>query len=440
MGGIGVVRLSGPNAEAIARRRFRPRRPRARLESHRLYLGHFLDSQGQAIDEVLLTVMRAPRSYTREDVVEIHCHSGPQVLKEILAGVLQEGARLARPGEFTLRAFLSGRLSLSQAEAVLEVIEAKSTAALRVAQEHLAGGLGRRLAAAQQALLGVVAQVEAALDFPEEAEELDPEELAAKLAPVAADLACLAATYREGRLLKEGVRVVLAGRPNVGKSSLLNRLLEEERAIVTDIPGTTRDIIEEAVTWQGILVRLTDTAGLRDAGDRVEELGIARTEERLASADFILYLVDHSRPLSTEDPKRLAELRGRPGLVVVNKIDLPGGLEEEELAQLSPFPLARLSALTGEGVEELKARIVGAVLEGGVPATGEVITQARHHEHLRAAVASLEAALGHLKGPPAWELLAEELRSAREELGRLTGETVADDLLEEIFSRFCIGK
>lgn len=435
-----MVRLSGPAAEAIAGRRFRPRRPRPRLLSHRLYLGHFLDARGRVIDEVLLTVMRAPHSYTREDVVEIHCHSGPQVLKEILAGLLEEGARLARPGEFTLRAFLSGRLSLSQAEAVLEVIEAKSAAALRLAQEHLAGGLGERLAAAQQALLGVLAQVEAALDFPEEADELDPEELAAKLAPVAADLACLAATYREGRLLKEGVRVVLAGRPNVGKSSLLNRLLQEERAIVTDIPGTTRDLIEEAVSWQGVLIRLTDTAGLREAGDRVEELGIARTEERLASADVILYLVDHSQPLDAEDRRRLAELSGRQGLTVVNKIDLPQGLDEAELAQVSPFPLARLSALTGQGVEELKARIVAAVLEGGVPAGGEVITQARHHEHLKAAVAYLEAALGHLNGPPAWELLAEELRSAREELDRLTGETAADDLLEEIFSRFCIGK
>ncbi len=435
-----MVRLSGPAAEAIARRRFRPWRPRPRLASHRLYLGHFLDGQGRVVDEVLLTVMRAPHSYTREEVVEIHCHSGPQVLREILAGVLEEGARLARPGEFTLRAFLSGRLSLSQAEAVLEVIEAKSGAALRVAQEHLAGGLGRRLAAAREALLSVSARVEAALDFPEEAEEVEPEALAAGLAPVAAELTRLAATYREGRLLKEGVRVVLAGRPNVGKSSLLNRLLEEERAIVTDIPGTTRDLIEEAVSWQGVLIRLTDTAGLREAGDRVEELGLAKTRERLASADVILYLVDHSQPLDAEDRRRLSDLSGRRGLVVVNKADLPRGLEEAELAQISPFPVLKLSALTGEGVEELKDRLVAAVLEGGVPATGEVITQARHHEHLRATLAHLQAALGHLERPTAWELLAEDLRGALEELGRLTGETAGDDLLEEIFSRFCIGK
>jgi tRNA modification GTPase len=435
-----VVRLSGPEAEAIARRRFRPRRERPRFQSHRFYLGHFLDAEGRVVDEVLLTLMRAPHSYTREDVVEIHCHSGPQVLREILAGVLKEGARLARPGEFTLRAFLSGRLSLPQAEAVLEVIEAQSGAALRVAQEHLAGGLGRRLAAVRENLLAVLARVEAALDFPEEAEDLDPETLAGELAPLAGELARLAATYREGRLLKEGVRVVLAGRPNVGKSSLLNRLLEEERAIVTDIPGTTRDLIEEAVSWQGVLLRLTDTAGLRSGGDVVEELGMARTRERLAIADLILYLVDHSQPLAAEDRQHLAELAGRRGFVVVNKADLPRGLDEEELADVAPFPVLKLSALTGAGVEALKDRMVAAVLEGGVPCAGEIITQARHKEHLEAAVAHLEAAVAHLRGSPLWELVAEDLRSAREELGRLTGETAGDDLLEEIFSRFCIGK
>lgn len=435
-----MVRLSGPEAEAIARRRVRLRRPRTRLESHRLYLGHFLDARGQIIDEVLLVLMRAPHSYTREDVVEIQCHSGPQVLREILSGLLEEGARLARPGEFTLRAFLSGRLSLSQAEAVLEVIEAHSAQALRVAQGHLAGGLGRRLAALKEALLPQLAWVEAALDFPEEAEEPDPGEMAAALAPLAAELQGLADTYRQGRLLKEGIRVVLAGRPNVGKSSLLNRLLEEERAIVTDLPGTTRDVIEEMVSWQGVLLRLTDTAGLRSGGDLVEELGMAKTRERLAMADLILYLVDISQPLAPEDQERLQELAGRPGLTVVNKIDLPPAVSDPEIARISPFPVVRLSARTGEGVAELKERIVAAVLTGGVPAQGEVITQARHHQHLRAALEHLRRTLTHLKGRPAWELVAEDLKGALDELGCLTGETLGEDVLEEIFSRFCIGK
>ncbi|MBW1991164.1 MAG: tRNA modification GTPase, partial [Deltaproteobacteria bacterium] len=281
--GIGIVRLSGPEAEAIARTIFRPRRPLKQWRSHQLYLGHILDSQGQIIDEVLLTLMRAPHTYTREDVVEINCHSGYLVLRRILEEVLARGARLARPGEFTLRAFLSGRLDLTQAEAVLEVIQAKSSASLRVAASHLRGTLGQRLNDLRQALLDVLARVEAALDFPEEA----------------------------------GLLVVIAGRPNVGKSSLLNRLLAADRAIVTDIPGTTRDIIEESIILQGIPVRLTDTAGLRRAaGDRVEEIGVARARERLEAADLVLYLVDGSQPLAEDDRRTLEELAGRPGLVV----------------------------------------------------------------------------------------------------------------------------
>ncbi len=436
-----MVRLSGPEAPAIARRLFRPRRSQNPWQSHRLYLGHLVDVQGRVIDEVLLTLMQAPHSYTREDVVEIQCHSGPQVLKDILAAVLAAGARLARPGEFTLRAFLSGRLSLPQAEAVLEVIQAKSAAALRVAQGHLAGGLGRRLAAARETLLAQLSRLEAALDFPEEAEELEPEAVAAPVAETSQELERLAATYREGRLLREGLRVVIAGRPNVGKSSLLNRLLEEDRAIVTDIPGTTRDVIEETVTWEGLPVRLTDTAGLRTGGDAVEELGMAKTRERLAAADLVLYLVDGSLPLAAADRQGLGALAGRPGLTVVNKIDLPQVLPESELTAVSPFPVLRLSALTGQGVEELKAAVVQAVRSGGVATPGEVVTQARHHQHLVAVLGYLKGCLEVLQERrPAWELAAEDLRGAIRELGELTGDEAGEDILERIFSQFCIGK
>ncbi len=439
--GIGIVRLSGPQAEAIARQLFRPRRPVKVWRSQRLYLGHILDSQGRIIDEVLLTTMRAPHSYTREDVVEINCHSGYLILRRILAEALARGARLARPGEFTLRAFLSGRLDLTQAEAVLEVIRARTEAGLRVAAGHLQGGLGRRLCQIREGLVDLLARVEAALDFPEEAQELEPDLVSEALVPPVHLLRQLCDTYREGRLLQEGLRVVIAGRPNVGKSSLLNRLLAADRAIVTEIPGTTRDVIEEGLAIQGIPVRLTDTAGLRRlAGDRLEELGMAKTRERLEAADIVLYLVEGSRPLDEEDRRTLAVLTGRPGLAVINKIDLPQALADRDLQPHTTFPVVQISALTGHGLEDLKQAIVDLALAGGVRHEGEIITQARHHLHLAASLDYLLKAQELLRAETLWELVAEELRAAIRELGEITGEEVEDDILERIFAQFCIGK
>uniref|UniRef100_A0A7C3UZK6 tRNA modification GTPase MnmE n=1 Tax=Desulfobacca acetoxidans TaxID=60893 RepID=A0A7C3UZK6_9BACT len=440
-GGIGIVRLSGPEAAGIARRIFRPRTPRDSWQSHRLYLGHILDSQGHIIDEVLLTWMRAPHTYTREDVVEIHCHSGHAVLKAILGEVLASGARLARPGEFTLRAFLSGRLDLSQAEAVLEVIKARTQASLRVAAAHLSGGLGRRLGEVRAGLLQVLSPLEAALDFPEEAAELSPEAIKEGLSAPRLALESLLGTYRHGRLLREGVRVVLAGRPNVGKSSLLNRLLDADRAIVTDIPGTTRDVIEETLTLAGVPLCLSDTAGLRKARDLVEELGVARSRERLAQADLILYLVDGSLPLALEDAQVLEELADRPVLIVVNKIDLPQKLQPEALFRYSSQPAVAVSALTGQGLEKLKQALVDMVLAGGVQTEGDMITQTRHYELLTRAGEALAQARALLDQPgPPWELVAHEVKDALRALGEITGEEVGDAILDQIFSQFCIGK
>jgi len=444
--GIGIVRLSGPDAETIARRLFRPRHPRRRWPSHRLYLGHIHDPQGGVIDEVLLSLMRAPHTYTREDVVEINCHSGYGVLRRILDLALAAGARLARPGEFTLRAYLAGRLDLTQAEAVLEVIRARTDTHLQVAAAHLQGGLGRRLRQARRDLLDLLARVEAALDFPEETGDLPPASLLAGLDSLQDPLETLADTYEAGRLLREGLLVVIAGRPNVGKSSLLNRLLDMERAIVTEIPGTTRDLVEEAVTLGGVVVRFSDTAGLRPAQDRLEELSIARARERMQQADLVLYLVDGSAPLTPEDQDSLAALAGRRGLAVINKIDLPPGLSETELSQSTPWPLITISAKTGQGIETLQAEIVTQVLGGGLKVQGEIITQARHHQHLRQCLAYLRQAR-ELLGPvekshqePPWELVALELAAAVHELGEITGEDVGEAILDRIFGEFCLGK
>jgi tRNA modification GTPase len=440
--GIGIVRLSGPAAAAIARRLFRPHRPRPTWQSHRLYLGHIVDPQGEIIDEVMLSFMRAPFTYTREDVVEINCHSGYGVLRRILDLALAAGARLARPGEFTLRAFLGGRLDLTQAEAVLEVIRARTEMHLQVAAAHLQGGLGRRLQQVRQDLLDLLAQVEAALDFPEEAGELPPAAVQAGLDRQLASLQTLAETYEAGRLLREGLLVVIAGRPNVGKSSLLNRLLDMERAIVTEIPGTTRDLVEECITLGGVVVRFSDTAGLRPARDRVEELGIERTRERLQQADLVLYLVDGSVPAAPEDAAALAKLAGQPGLLVVNKIDLPQCVADAELLPCTAWPLTKISAKTGQGIEALQEAIVAQTLGGGLKVQGEVVTQARHHEHLRQCLAYLDQAQALLAADekPPWELVALELGSAIHELGEITGEEVGEAILDRIFGQFCLGK
>jgi tRNA modification GTPase len=440
--GIGIVRLSGPAAETIARRLFRPHRPRPQWPSHRLCLGHIVDPQGDIVDEVLVTLMRAPHTYTREDVVEINCHSGYGVLRRILDLALAAGARLAQPGEFTLRAFLSGRLDLTQAEAVLEVIRARTATHLQVAAAHLQGGLGRRLAQVRRDLLDLLARVEAALDFPEEAGELPAASIREKLERQRGSLQALADSYEAGRLLREGLLVVIAGRPNVGKSSLLNRLLDMERAIVTEIPGTTRDLVEESVTLGGVVVRFSDTAGLRPAQDRLEELGIARTRERLRQADLVLYLVDASAPAAPEDAAALAELAGQPGLVVLNKMDLESRLSADELSGRTDWPLTKISAKTGQGIPALQEKIVALGLGGGLKVAGEVITQARHHEHLRQCLAYLDQSHDLLAAdePPPWELVALELGSAIHELGEITGEEVGEAILDRIFGQFCLGK
>ncbi len=440
--GIGVVRLSGPQAQAIAARLFRPHTPHnLPYPSHRLILGHIVSpDDGHVVDEVLLACMHAPHSYTREEVVEINCHSGYAVLQYILHLALQQGARLANPGEFTLRAFLSGRLDLTQAEAVLEIIQARGDAGLKVAAAHLAGGLGQKIARRRESLLDLLARVEADLDFGEELPELNYPELIPSLQALEAELAGLGQSYVQGRLLREGLQVVLAGRPNVGKSSLLNQLLQTDRALVTDIPGTTRDVIAENLVIQGLPVCLLDTAGLRQAHNKVEELGIERTQQHLTQADLVLFIVDASQPWHPEDTLRLAALAEQPALLVLNKGDLPPVLTETSVPAAWPHPVIRISARTGDGLPALKEAIFQAAMGKTGPLTPQVVTQARHKQHLDRCRQNLKQALeligsGH---PP--ELLALELQAGVQELGAILGLEIGEDVLERIFSQFCLGK
>jgi tRNA modification GTPase len=444
-GGIGIIRLSGPQALEIALKIFTPRLRGSLPETHRLHLGDLRDpSSPEVLDEALLTFMQAPRTYTREDVVEINCHSGPLVLNKILELLVREGARLAEPGEFTLRAFLNGRIDLTRAEGVIDLIRARSDQNLAQAARLLKGELFEKINALQGALLSLLAQLETAIDFPEEELEIidgaawnqELEEQA--LGP----LKDLIRAYEEGRPYREGVSLVIIGKPNVGKSSLLNRLLREERALVTPIPGTTRDTIEETLLIRGIPFRLIDTAGMHSSEDAVEQAGMARTRSKIEEAHLLLFMIDRSEPLDERDLQLYAEIRDRPHWVLLNKIDLAPALAEEELsAVFLRTPRLPLSARTGAGLEALRDRIGTWFLRDHPRETvPTLVPNLRQKTVMEKARAALQEAREEMERGISPELIAVNVQQALTELGVLVGKTTPEDVLEEIFSRFCIGK
>ena len=443
-GGIGIVRLSGSEARRIAEEVFRPRRPRP-LVSHRLTYGHVVDpADGRVIDEVMLCYMAAPRTYTREDVVEIQAHAGAAVLRAILSLVIARGARPAGPGEFTKRAFLNGRIDLTRAEAVLELLNARTREGLKMAVGNLQGALGRRIGAVREALIAIRAALEVAIDFPEDEEEIVGRDQAARLEEeVIAPLARLVEAARRGALVREGVELVICGRPNVGKSSLLNALLGRERAIVTEVAGTTRDLIEDSFDLKGVPVRITDTAGIREHRDPVEEIGIRMARERIRRADQVIVVVDGSLDPDPADLEFIAENRITDPIVAVNKLDrMDEGKKARFRAFLAPRAPVFISAMTGAGLDELTdtlhRRVAGGEGEWDPGADG-----VPNLRHLTALERTLEAAArvgeGMAAGAPA-DLVAVDLQEALDALGEITGETTAEDILDRVFSEFCIGK
>lgn len=445
-GGIGVIRISGPEALAVLRALFLPRNPAAAFQSHRLSYGRVVDpSSGLALDEALAVFMRAPHTYTREDVAELQCHGSFLVLQDILALILaQPGVRLAQPGEFTKRAFLSGRIDLTQAEAVIELLQAKSRAGAQMAADQLEGGLQRRIKTIRDNLLGVRAIMEVAIDFPdEEVEIIEPEGLRRQLiAGVREPLAELVARAGQGRLFRDGIAAVILGRPNVGKSSLLNSLLREERAIVTAVPGTTRDTIEEYFAIRGMPVRIIDTAGIRETAETVEELGIRRSRQKVADADLVLLVVDATAGLTAGDGELLASVAGKPVVLVVNKCDLatPAAVAALRAAGGS-VPSAAISARTGEGIAELEEVIFATMAGSGQWEPGHAsVPNVRHEAALRLAIAATDRVLAGLAVPLPPDLIAVELQAALDHLGEIIGETTTEEMLDLIFSRFCIGK
>jgi tRNA modification GTPase len=438
-GGISILRISGPAAEKTLLQFFRMGRPVPRLESHRLYYGTIVDAGGQQLDEVMAVLMRGPRSYTREDVAEIHCHGGSQITRALLRLLLGSGLRLARPGEFTLRAFLNGRLDLARAEAVIDLIRARSEGARAVAAGQLQGRLSSLIHRFRDQLADLLALVEAHVDFPDEDIEVPMlQEISDTARHLHQRMDDLLATFDSGRLLREGLSVLILGRPNVGKSSLLNRLLGEARAIVSELPGTTRDTIEEELLLGGIPLRLIDTAGVRESAHPVEAEGIRRSKAKVEGADLVLLVVDGSRPLQDDDLLALAACSAKRTLLVVNQADRPFvPLPETFLA----LPSVHVSAQTGSGMERLQAAIVGTFKGGGADGGESVLlSDQRHYQALCGARAAVQAFLDALQGGGPPEFLAIELREALAALGEITGETASEDILERIFSRFCIGK
>ncbi len=439
-GAIGIVRISGKDAVPISDAIFKSKKHKSpsSFRSFTTHYGYVYD-EGALVDEALLTLMRAPKSYTKEDLIEISCHSGIIPLRKILDLVIKNGARLAEPGEFTKRAFLNGRIDLAQAEAVLDIIKSKTEASLRVALGQLKGGLSVRLNKIKDELLVSLADIEASIDFPDEDLEIISEaKIKNNLKTIRDRLAKLLESAECGIILREGLTCVICGKPNVGKSSLLNALLRRERAIVTHLPGTTRDAIEEFANINGLPFKLVDTAGIAPTEDIVEREGILRSREYLEQADLTLLVIDANGDITDEDKMLLTDTSGKPRIIVINKTDLPQKIDS---AVLGNNCRVKISAKFGDGIDELKKKMTDTVWGGKIISSeGAVITNLRQKDALTSALKSVECAIGAVEDKLSPELIAVELKDALDSVGEIVGEIITDDLLDKIFSQFCIGK
>lgn len=443
--GIGIVRISGENAIYIVDSIFRSasgKKILTKVQSHMIHYGYIVDKDENIIDEVMTSVMKAPKSYTMEDTVEINCHGGVLVMQKVLETVLQAGARMAEPGEFTKRAFLNGRIDLSRAEAVIDVIHSQNEYALSSSVSQLKGRLSDKIRSLREDILYQIAFIESALDDPEHISlEGYSEQLAEKVTGFEKEIQKLLATADNGRLMKEGISTVIVGKPNAGKSSLLNLLLGENRAIVTDIAGTTRDILEEYITLHGITLKIVDTAGIRETEDIVEKIGVDRAREMAQKADLILYVVDSSVPLDSNDEEIMSMLNGKKAIILYNKTDLKAAIEIDRLREKTGHPVIPISAKEETGITELEEKIKDMFFGGELSFNDEVyITNARHKAALEEADKSLDLVRNSILGGLPEDFFSIDLMNAYENLGKILGESVGEDLVNEIFSKFCTGK
>ncbi|NME17866.1 tRNA uridine-5-carboxymethylaminomethyl(34) synthesis GTPase MnmE [Megasphaera elsdenii] len=440
--GIGVIRISGSHAYAVGDAIFcsPSGKPLAQRRDRSIQHGLVVADDGRPVDEVLMLIMKGPHSYTAEDVLEIQCHGGRKALEEILSLVLAHGARLANPGEFTQRAFVNGRIDLAQAEAVMDVIQAKSRQGLTSAVNQLEGRLSKVIGAMRHELTDFITRLEVTIDYPEEdLEDITVPDVAGAIRKQLASLDEMLEASHDGRIIRDGVMAAIAGTPNAGKSSLLNRLLQEDRAIVTDVPGTTRDVLEEWISLKGVPVCLVDTAGIRETDDTVEKIGVTKAKAYMDKADIILVVIDSSRPLSEEDRAILEDTKERNVLIVLNKSDLTPVVAEKDLGQYG-HPVLSLSAGTGEGLEALKEQLLSLALSHADTAGSALLTNTRHIELVRQSREALKRALDSIEAGMPVDCAVVDLREAWDLLGSITGDTVHDDMVEEIFSRFCLGK
>jgi len=446
-GAIAIIRLSGPDAVQIADRMYKgPKEKKlVSVDSHTIHYGHIVDSSTeQVIEEVMVSVLRAPKTFTREDVIEINCHGGIVTVNKVLQLALKEGARLAEPGEFTKRAFLNGRIDLSQAEAVMDLIRAKTDRAMNVAITQMEGRLSGLIKRLRGEILETLAHVEVNIDYPEydDVEEMTHRVLVEKAASVKKEIESLLTTSQQGKILREGLSTVIIGRPNVGKSSLLNSLVQETKAIVTDIPGTTRDVIEEYVNVRGVPLRLVDTAGIRETEDIVERIGVERSRQVLKEADLILLVLNYSEELSEEDIKLFEAVSGMDIIVIVNKTDLEPKLDVEKVKELAKDrPVVTTSLLQEKGIDELEMAIQSLFFTGSIE-SGDLtyVSNTRHIALLQEAKQSIEDALEGIEMDVPIDIVQIDLTRCWEQLGEIIGDAVHESLIDQLFSQFCLGK
>ncbi|SHE86447.1 tRNA modification GTPase trmE [Seinonella peptonophila] len=442
--GIAVIRVSGSDAIAYVDQLYRGKEVLSKVDSHTVHYGKIHHPRtGKLIDEVLVTVMKAPRTFTREDTVEISCHGGLIPVEEAMKALLTMGVRLAEPGEFTKRAFLNGRIDLSQAEAVIDLIRAKTDQAAQVALNQAEGRLSRLIRQLRTEIVETLAHLAVNVDYPEyDAEMMTSDFLQERMSEIHQRIEGLLQTAKQGKIIREGISTAIVGRPNVGKSSLLNVLTQENRAIVTDIPGTTRDVVEEYVKVRGIALRLLDTAGIRETEDVVEKIGVERSKKALETADLILLVLNASEPLHTEDRRLLTWLQGKTGIIIVNKTDLPQQVEWDELKLLaSDLPLITTSLVQEQGVEELEQAIADLFFSGRVvDQDATYLSNARHIALLEQALSNLDEGMKGIEVGIPIDMIEIDLKNAWQALGEVIGEAVAEDLIDQIFSQFCLGK
>lgn len=445
-GGIGIIRISGEEALEVADRVYRMGNKKlSEQKTHTIHYGKMIDPKtDEQIDEVMATVMRAPKTYTREDVVEINCHGGILAVNKVLQTVLNSGARLAEPGEFTKRAFLNGRIDLSEAEAVMDMIRAKTDKAMRMAIDQMDGSLSNLIRNLRQEILNTLAQVEVNIDYPEydDVEEMTSKLLMEKAYGIKDQVNALLETAQQGKILREGLATAIIGRPNVGKSSLLNKLLKEEKAIVTDIAGTTRDIVEEYVSVKGVPLRLIDTAGIRDTEDQVEKIGVERSRQAILDADLVLLVFNQSEALTDEDLKLIEATNDQKRIVILNKMDLKNKLNLEELKKhLNGDAIVTTSVISDDGLAELEQQIADLFFSGQ---TGErdatYVSNVRHIALLRDTIDALDEVIEGIEMAMPVDLVQIDMTRAWDLLGEITGDSVQDELITQLFSQFCLGK